>query len=181
MRMPDGLTWMARRWQQFRGDADFGNQGAQRQTYEVLSFCNELLRYELPLHPLPPARLYAWALAFPVGESRHICHWDHSLVSHPSPAAFPRPFRPPSYRLRLMADSAVLERRAYLAPAWASGLTQARQVYVKVDESSHAGQVAALFHTFARELALAPEAPMGSDNPDRVDVEALLAADPPPE
>ncbi|GAB0494442.1 hypothetical protein MMPV_005735 [Pyropia vietnamensis] len=176
MQMPDGTNLDGTPVAAVHGDADFGNQGAQRQTYEVLSFCNELLRYELPLHPYH-RRLYAWALAFPVGgldtfvvasnnfgrlrrvwptavilprsladrldvpfaqeggledyleqlanSASSVRDWDHSLVSHPSPAAFPRPFRPPSYRLRLMADSAVLERRTYLAPAWASGLTRA--------------------------------------------------------
>jgi len=33
------------------GDPYFGNQGPQRRVYEVMSFCNEVVRYQLPLHP----------------------------------------------------------------------------------------------------------------------------------
>lgn len=50
------------------GDADFGRQGAERQTYEVLSFCDEVLRYGPELHRYH-RRLYAWALCFPVGRT----------------------------------------------------------------------------------------------------------------
>ncbi|GAB0498656.1 hypothetical protein MMPV_010002, partial [Pyropia vietnamensis] len=69
--------------------------------------------------------------------------------------------------------------KAVLRSAHGKPASEAIPIFVRGIAS--AGQVAALFHTFARELALAPEAPIGSDNPDRVDVEALLAADPPPE
>ncbi|GAB0495573.1 hypothetical protein MMPV_006875 [Pyropia vietnamensis] len=104
MQMPDGTNLDGTPVAAVHGDADFGNQGAQRQTYEggLEDYLEQL-----------------------ANSASSVRDWDHSLVSHPSPAAFPRPFRPPSYRLRLMADSAVLERRAYLAPAWASGLTRA--------------------------------------------------------
>lgn len=50
------------------GDANFGRQGAERQTYEVLSFCNEVLRYGPDLHRYH-RRLYAWALCFSVGRT----------------------------------------------------------------------------------------------------------------
>jgi len=33
------------------GDPCFGNQGPQRRVYEVMSFCNEVIRYQVPLHP----------------------------------------------------------------------------------------------------------------------------------
>jgi len=33
------------------GDPFFGNQGPQRRIYEVMSFCNEVVRYQVPLHP----------------------------------------------------------------------------------------------------------------------------------
>jgi len=33
------------------GDPFFGNQGPQRRIYEVMSFCNEVIRYQVPLHP----------------------------------------------------------------------------------------------------------------------------------
>ncbi|GAB0497117.1 hypothetical protein MMPV_008440 [Pyropia vietnamensis] len=174
--MPEGTDYAGSPVASVHGDADFGRQGAQRQAYEVLAYCNELLRYKPPLHPYH-GRLYAWALEFPVGGidtfvvaannfgrlrrvwpsavflprslADHLdvpfaqeggleeyleqlassaalpVGWDHGLVSFPSLPALPRPFRPPSCHLRLMADSAVLERRAYLAPAWASGLTRA--------------------------------------------------------
>lgn len=48
------------------GDAGFDGQGAQRQAYDVLAFCNELLRYDHPLH-LYHHRLYAWALELSIG------------------------------------------------------------------------------------------------------------------
>jgi len=33
------------------GDPFFGNQGPQRRKYEVMSFCNEVIRYQVLLHP----------------------------------------------------------------------------------------------------------------------------------
>jgi len=47
------------------GDPYFGNQGPQRRVYEVMSFCNEVVRYEVPLHPFHRL-VYANALLFPV-------------------------------------------------------------------------------------------------------------------
>jgi len=47
------------------GDVKYGNQGEARQTYEVLAYANELVRYGRPLHDFH-TRLYAWALLFPV-------------------------------------------------------------------------------------------------------------------
>ena len=46
-------------------NANFGNQGESRQAYEVLEYDSELVRYERPFHDFH-ARLYAWALLFPV-------------------------------------------------------------------------------------------------------------------
>ena len=34
-----------------RGDLCFGNQEPQRHCYEVMSFCSEVVRYPVPLHP----------------------------------------------------------------------------------------------------------------------------------
>jgi len=48
-----------------RGDPYFGNQGPQRRVYEVMSFGNEVVRYQLPLHPFHRL-VYANALLFPV-------------------------------------------------------------------------------------------------------------------
>lgn len=50
------------------GDARLGRQGPQRQAYEVLSVCNELLCYVIDsqMHRFH-RRLYAWVLSFPVG------------------------------------------------------------------------------------------------------------------
>jgi len=46
-------------------DPYFGNQCPQRRVYEVMSFCNEVVRYQVPLHPFH--RLVdANALLFPV-------------------------------------------------------------------------------------------------------------------
>jgi len=47
------------------GNANYGNQGEARQTYEVLAYANELVRYGRPFHDFH-TRLYAWALLFPV-------------------------------------------------------------------------------------------------------------------
>jgi len=47
------------------GDPLFGNQGPQRRVYEVMSFCNEVVRYQLPLHPFHRL-VYVSALMFPV-------------------------------------------------------------------------------------------------------------------
>ena len=33
------------------GDPFFGNPGPHRRIYEVMSFCNEVIRYQVPLHP----------------------------------------------------------------------------------------------------------------------------------
>ena len=46
------------------GDPLFGNQGPQRRVYEVMSFCNEVVRYQVPLHPFhrflfTPMRFYS--------------------------------------------------------------------------------------------------------------------------
>jgi len=42
----------------------FGNQGPQRRVYEVMSFCNEVVRYQMPLHPFHRL-VYANMLLFP--------------------------------------------------------------------------------------------------------------------
>jgi len=47
------------------GDPFFGNQGPQRRIYEVMSFCNEVIRYQVPLHPFHRL-IYTNALLFPV-------------------------------------------------------------------------------------------------------------------
>ena len=47
------------------GDPFFGNQGPQRRVYEVMSLCNEVVRYQVPLHPFHRL-VYANALLFPV-------------------------------------------------------------------------------------------------------------------
>jgi len=47
------------------GDPFFGNQGPQRRVYEVMSFCNEVVRYQVPMHPFHRL-VYANALLFPV-------------------------------------------------------------------------------------------------------------------
>ena len=49
----------------FHGDSFFGNQGPQRRIYEVMSFCNEVMRYQVPLHPFHRF-VYTSALLFPV-------------------------------------------------------------------------------------------------------------------
>ncbi|GAB0495572.1 hypothetical protein MMPV_006874 [Pyropia vietnamensis] len=153
MQMPDGTNLDGTPVAAVHGDADFGNQGAQRQTYEVLSFCSELLRYELPLHPYH-RRLYAWAPRFPpsnnfgrlrrvwptavflprsladrldvpfaqeggledyleqlANSASSVRDWDHSLMSHLVAGG--------------VSPAVSASRRAYLAPAWASGLTRA--------------------------------------------------------
>jgi len=46
------------------GDLYLGNQGPQRGVYEVMSFCNEVVRYQVPLHPFH-SLVYANALLFP--------------------------------------------------------------------------------------------------------------------
>lgn len=53
------------------GDASFGRQGPERQANEVLSLCNEMLRYgaDGELHRFHRL-LYAWALSFPVGTTQ---------------------------------------------------------------------------------------------------------------
>jgi len=48
------------------GDPFFGNQGPQRRIYETLSFCNEIIRYQVPLRPLHRL-VHTNALFFPVG------------------------------------------------------------------------------------------------------------------
>jgi len=47
------------------GDPYFGNQGPQRRVYEVMSFCNEVVRYQVHLHPFHRL-MYVSALLFPV-------------------------------------------------------------------------------------------------------------------
>jgi len=47
------------------GDPFFGNQGPQRRIYEVMLFCNEDIRYQVPLHPFHRL-VYTNALLFPV-------------------------------------------------------------------------------------------------------------------
>ena len=47
------------------GDPFFGNQGPHRRIYEVMSFCTEVIRYQLPLHP-SHRLVYTNALLFPV-------------------------------------------------------------------------------------------------------------------
>jgi len=39
------------------GDSQMVQKGAQRQTYEVLSFCYEITRYGNPLHPYHEVRV----------------------------------------------------------------------------------------------------------------------------
>lgn len=65
----DGRFYEGESVSDVHGHADFGRQGPERQSYEVLSFCNELLRYGAGggLHPYHRC-LYAWALAFRVGQ-----------------------------------------------------------------------------------------------------------------
>jgi len=46
-------------------DPFFGNQGPQRRTYEVISSCDEVIRYQVPLHPFHRL-VYTSALLFPV-------------------------------------------------------------------------------------------------------------------
>jgi len=43
----------------------FGNQGPQRRIYEVMSSCNEVIHYQVPLHPFHRL-VYSNALLFPV-------------------------------------------------------------------------------------------------------------------
>jgi len=50
---------------QVHGDPFFGNQGPQRRIYEAMSFCNEVIRYQVPLHPFYRL-VYTNALLFPV-------------------------------------------------------------------------------------------------------------------
>jgi len=47
------------------GDPFFGNQRPQRRKYEVMSFCNEDIWYQVPLHPFHRL-VYIKALLFPV-------------------------------------------------------------------------------------------------------------------
>jgi len=47
------------------GDPFFGNQGPQRLIYEVMSFCNAVILYQVPLHPFH-RWVYTNALLFPV-------------------------------------------------------------------------------------------------------------------
>lgn len=47
------------------GDASYGRQGAERQAYEVLALCNELLRFGGMVHPYH-RRVYARTALFPV-------------------------------------------------------------------------------------------------------------------
>jgi len=47
------------------GDPFFGNQGPQRRVYDVMSFCHEVIRYHVPLHPFHRLVLTN-ALLFPV-------------------------------------------------------------------------------------------------------------------
>eukprot|EP00170_Pyropia_yezoensis_P000116 contig_992_g117 len=65
----DGRFYEGESVSDVHGHADFGRQGPERQAYEVLSLSNELLRYGAAggLHPYH-RRLYAWALAFRVGQ-----------------------------------------------------------------------------------------------------------------
>jgi len=48
-----------------QGDQFFGNQGTQRRIYEVMSFCNEVIRYQVLLHTFYRL-VYTNALLFPV-------------------------------------------------------------------------------------------------------------------
>jgi len=45
------------------GNANYSNQGEERQAYEVLAHANELVSYGRPFHDFH-TRLYAWALLF---------------------------------------------------------------------------------------------------------------------
>jgi len=72
--LPDFVDVMTQAWlpdhagdrvAEVRGDPYFGNQGPQRRVYEVMSFCNEVVRYQVPLHPFHRL-VYANALLFPV-------------------------------------------------------------------------------------------------------------------
>jgi len=47
------------------GNSSFGNQGPQRRIYEFMSFCNEVIRYQVPLHPFHRS-LYINTLFIPV-------------------------------------------------------------------------------------------------------------------
>jgi len=47
------------------GQANAGQQGGMRHTYEVLVYANEFLQFGKPLQPLH-RRLYAWELLFPI-------------------------------------------------------------------------------------------------------------------
>jgi len=47
------------------GERFFRNQGPQRRIFEVMSFCNEVVRYQVPLHPFHRL-LYTNALLFSV-------------------------------------------------------------------------------------------------------------------
>ena len=47
------------------GDPFFGNQGPQRRIYKVMSFCNEVIWYQVPLHPFH-SLVNTNALLFPV-------------------------------------------------------------------------------------------------------------------
>jgi len=53
------------------GDPYFGIQRPQRRLYEVMSFCNEVVRYQLPLHPFHRL-VYVNALMFPVNGTESI-------------------------------------------------------------------------------------------------------------
>jgi len=47
------------------GDPFVGNQGPQRRIYEDMSFCNDVIQYQVPLHPFHRL-VYTNALLFPV-------------------------------------------------------------------------------------------------------------------
>jgi len=58
-------THVGDRVAEVHGDPFFGNQGPQRRIYEILLFCSENIRYQVPLHPFHRF-VYTNALLFPV-------------------------------------------------------------------------------------------------------------------
>jgi len=74
------------------GDPFFGNQGPQRRIYEFMSFCNEVIRYQVPLNPFHRS-VYTNALLFPVRGTetfeaaansfcRLLWNWPKSIVNN---------------------------------------------------------------------------------------------------
>ena len=62
---PGSPDYVGDRVAEVHGDPHFGIQGPQRRIYEVMSFCNEIVRNHVPSHPFHRL-VYTNALFFPV-------------------------------------------------------------------------------------------------------------------